>query len=66
MTMVSSMGATFMPKRASTLRSYLAFWPIFSTASASSRGLSAASAAARSIWTGFSANISVPPWPKGM
>jgi hypothetical protein len=47
-TMVSSIGLTVMPWRASTLRSYLAFCPTFSTASLSSSGLSRARAAALS------------------
>jgi hypothetical protein len=57
-TMVSSIGATAMPWRASTVRSYLMFCPTLSTASLSSSGLSAASAASRGICTGTSANMS--------
>ena len=42
--MVSSIGATAMPFRASTSMSYFRFWPIFSTAGSSSSGLRRASA----------------------
>ncbi len=57
--MVSSIGDTRMPRRAMTARSYLMFWPTFSTAGSSSRGLRRSSAVDLSICVSGSR---VSPW----